>query len=469
MRTFWRLLALLLFSSLLIFAGIKDNPQVVIKTELGEITVEIYEQAAPITASNFLKYVDENLFQNSCFYRVVRMDNQPNDKIKIEVVQGGLFFTNPDNMLAPIEHETTKKTGVLHKDGVISMGRLDPGTATSEFFICVGDQPELDFGGRRNPDGQGFSAFGKVVAGMDVIRKIHQQPTEGQMLVSRVKIFNIVRINSDSNSMFVFPSGDQGKAHIEVIAPNGGEVWAEGETHEIRWKAEGVDEVQIAVAVGGKDKGHLGTGSPIHAQQGKFAWTIPQGFVTGFGVSKASNVRVMIYDARHREIYDISDGSFTIVGARPSSTEERVVPAIQDDKEYRDAIVHYYEALSGQQYRLAYDMLSRCKIVLTNADGSAVAFQPRQDFQVWLEAQKNIQDVKIKEVKRLIPLRNPEQHTADKGNALAILGIRSYKVTLEIKLHQENWTVRSGENTFFISVVKGTDGKIRILEIGTGP
>lgn len=194
MRTFWRLFALFLFSCTFIFAGIKDNPQVVIKTELGDITLEIYQQAAPITASNFLKYVDDDRFKDSCFYRVVRLDNQPNDKVKIEVIQGGLLFTNPDKMLPSIEHETTKKTGILHKDGVISMGRSEPGTATSEFFICVGDQPELDFGGKRNPDGQGFSAFGKVVAGMDVVRKIHQQPTEGQMLVSKVKTFNIVRI-----------------------------------------------------------------------------------------------------------------------------------------------------------------------------------------------------------------------------------------------------------------------------------
>jgi hypothetical protein len=274
---------------------------------------------------------------------------------------------------------------------------------------------------------------------------------------------------SDFNSASAIISRDQRKAYVEVIAPNGGEVWAEGETHEIHWKAEGVVEVQIAVAVGGKDKGHLGTGSPIDAQQGRFVWTIPQGFVTGFGVSKASNVRVMIYDAHHREIYDISDGSFTIVGARPSPTEERVVPAIQDDQEYREAIVRYYEALSGQHYRFAYDMLSQCKIVLTNADGSAVAFQPRQSFRVWLEAQKNIQNIEVKEVKRLIPLRNPEQHTADRGNALATLGIRSYKVTFNINLKRENWSVRSGENTFFISVVKGSDGKIRVLEIGTGP
>jgi peptidyl-prolyl cis-trans isomerase A (cyclophilin A) len=193
MKKLWRLFTLVIVFSVIIFGGDSENPQVVIQTELGDITVEIYDKAAPITASNFLRYVDEDRFKNSCFYRVVRMDNQPDDKIKIEVIQGGLAFTSRDKMLPPIEHETTKKTGILHKDGAISMGRLEPGTATSEFFICVGDQPELDFGGRRNPDGQGFSAFGKVVEGMDVVRKIHQLPAEGQMLVSRVKISNIER------------------------------------------------------------------------------------------------------------------------------------------------------------------------------------------------------------------------------------------------------------------------------------
>jgi len=194
MKKLWPSFTLVLFLSVLIFGGGSENPHVVIQTELGDITVEIYEKAAPVTASNFLRYVDEGRFKRSCFYRVVRMDNQPDDKIKIEVIQGGLAFTSRDKMLPPIKHETTKETGILHKDGAISMGRLGPGTATSEFFICVGDQPELDFGGKRNPDGQGFSAFGRVLEGMDVVRKIHQLPAEGQMLVSRVKISNIVRV-----------------------------------------------------------------------------------------------------------------------------------------------------------------------------------------------------------------------------------------------------------------------------------
>ncbi len=96
--------------------------------------------------------------------------------------------------MPPIEHETTQKTGVLHLVGTLSMARSEPGSAASEFFICIGEQPELDFGGRRNPDGQGFAAFGKVVAGMDVVKKIHQLPADGQMLISRVEIHNIDRL-----------------------------------------------------------------------------------------------------------------------------------------------------------------------------------------------------------------------------------------------------------------------------------
>jgi peptidyl-prolyl cis-trans isomerase A (cyclophilin A) len=172
-----------------------ENPHVVIQTELGNIEVEIFAEKAPVTAANFLKYVGQNCFKDACFYRIVTLDNQPNDEIKIEVIQGGLGFTEGATEFPPIEHETTEKTGVLHEDGVISMARLQPGTATSEFFICVGDQPELDFGGKRNPDGQGFAAFGRVVKGMDVVEKIHRQPSTNQMLDPRIKIRNIVRVN----------------------------------------------------------------------------------------------------------------------------------------------------------------------------------------------------------------------------------------------------------------------------------
>ena len=96
--------------------------------------------------------------------------------------------------LPPIIHETTAETGVRHKDGTISMARLEPGTANSEFFICINDQPDLDFDGKRNPDSQGFAAFGKVVSGMEFVRQIQQLPEKVQMLDKTVKIINIEKV-----------------------------------------------------------------------------------------------------------------------------------------------------------------------------------------------------------------------------------------------------------------------------------
>ena len=174
-------------------------PQVKMKTELGDIILEIDTIHAPVTAGNFLKYVDNKIFDSAYFYRVVRLDNQPNNKIKIEVIQGGLEDDNSPLSLPPIEHETTDKTGILHKDGVISMARNEPGTASSEIFICIGDQPELDFGGNRNPDGQGFAAFGKVIKGMDVVKEIQSKPDKEQMLITPVNIINVERINTGEN------------------------------------------------------------------------------------------------------------------------------------------------------------------------------------------------------------------------------------------------------------------------------
>jgi peptidyl-prolyl cis-trans isomerase A (cyclophilin A) len=157
-------------------------------TGVGDITLEIYVDKAPVTAGNFLKYVREKRFRGAAFYRVVRADNQPHNKVKISVIQGGLMDDIPGQSLPPIAHETTAHTGILHKDGVISMARLEPGTATSEFFICVGDQPELDLGGKRNPDGQGFAAFGRVTKGMEVVHRILRQPDKKQYLDPVIKI-----------------------------------------------------------------------------------------------------------------------------------------------------------------------------------------------------------------------------------------------------------------------------------------
>ncbi len=170
------------------------DPQIQIVTELGTIVIELYPEQAPLTVNNFLRYVVEDRFANSCFYRVVRADNQPHNKIKIAVVQGGLQVDEHPLMLPPIPHETTQQTGLRHADGTLSMARNEPGTASSEFFICVGDQPELDFGGKRNPDGAGFAAFGKVIAGLDVVRKIHQSPAREQALGPSIAITEIILV-----------------------------------------------------------------------------------------------------------------------------------------------------------------------------------------------------------------------------------------------------------------------------------
>jgi peptidyl-prolyl cis-trans isomerase A (cyclophilin A) len=168
-----------------------NNPRVRIRTQVGDILLELYIQQAPITVRNFLQYIEEDRFREATFHRVVRMDNQPNNEFKIEVIQGGLKDDDHPLNLPPIMHETTQQTGIRHSNGTLSMARNEPGSAQSDFFICIGDQPELDFGGRRNPDGQGFAAFGKVVEGMDVVEKIHQSPATDQNLEPNILILGM--------------------------------------------------------------------------------------------------------------------------------------------------------------------------------------------------------------------------------------------------------------------------------------
>jgi len=170
------------------------NPRVIIKLEVGNILLELFPGKAPVTTQNFLRYLDENRFKEAVFYRSVHLNNQPNNIVKIQVIQGGLKNEDHSDRLPPIPHETTVQTGILHRDGVISMARNEPGTASSEFFICIGDQPELDFGGKRNPDGQGFAAFGRVIEGMAVVRQIQNQPEQEQYLSADIRILEIKRV-----------------------------------------------------------------------------------------------------------------------------------------------------------------------------------------------------------------------------------------------------------------------------------
>ena len=176
-----------------VFAA-EPPPRVRIDTALGTITVELNPAGAPATAANFLRYVDGGFYSDGEFFRTVTEDNQPEDTVKIEVIQGAANSARRADGYPPIELERTSGSALSHVDGAISMARSGPDTATDSFFICVGDQPELDFGGRRNPDGQGFAVFGVVVEGMDVVRRIHNSPAGGQSLDPPIRIQQAIQI-----------------------------------------------------------------------------------------------------------------------------------------------------------------------------------------------------------------------------------------------------------------------------------
>jgi peptidyl-prolyl cis-trans isomerase A (cyclophilin A) len=188
----WRIVVC---ATLLLASGADPTPpvRVLIRTEKGDIEVELDAAKAPITVANFLRYVDGKCYDNGHFHRAARLDNQPDNKIKIEVIQASTDPNRTKEESPPIKLERTNKTGLAHKNGTISMARDGPDTATSDFFFCIGDQPELDFGGKRNPDGLGFAAFGRVTRGMDVVKKIQSAPSKEQALTPPVKILSVTR------------------------------------------------------------------------------------------------------------------------------------------------------------------------------------------------------------------------------------------------------------------------------------
>jgi peptidyl-prolyl cis-trans isomerase A (cyclophilin A) len=181
--------------------AVQARVEVLMSTSVGDIRIELYPDRAPVTVSNFLALVDGKHLDDGTFYRVVSPANDNGSPV-ISVIQGGIG--DREGPFAPIAHETTADTGLLHVDGAISMARAGPGTATTEFFICIGDQPALDFGATRNPDRQGFAVFGRVVDGMKVVRAIHKSPAnaptdneyiKGQLLSEPVIVRSVRRVN----------------------------------------------------------------------------------------------------------------------------------------------------------------------------------------------------------------------------------------------------------------------------------
>jgi peptidyl-prolyl cis-trans isomerase A (cyclophilin A) len=170
------------------------NIRVEIETGEGDIVIELYLKKAPQSVKAFLEIIDKGYYKNCSFYRVLNNDNQPSNAPKAELVQGGLWNrTKKRPELPKVVHETTQQTGLHHKRGTVSLARESPGTATSEFFICMEDQPGLDFGGENNPDGQGYAAFGRVIKGMDVVNKIFRKPESDQYFDPPVPIYSIER------------------------------------------------------------------------------------------------------------------------------------------------------------------------------------------------------------------------------------------------------------------------------------
>ncbi len=162
-----------------------------ILTSLGNIELKLYPEKAPVTVANFIHYIETAKYDSTSFFRVTTEENEKDKDIQISVVQGG--YIPQEDCFDAIELETTRMTGLQHKVGAISMARGGPNTATSSFFICTKDEPELDFGGARNADGQGFATFGEVVKGIDVLLKIQELDNIDQMLVNPI-IINTIRI-----------------------------------------------------------------------------------------------------------------------------------------------------------------------------------------------------------------------------------------------------------------------------------
>lgn len=171
------------------------NPHVSINTSMGEIELELYPDKAPKTVAAFLSYVDSGYYKNCAFYRVIKADQLPND-FNTGIIQGGIYHSHSDMIgkVKSIPHESTKQTGLSHVDGTVSFASLGAGTATTEFFICIGDQSPLDYGRSGSTDGQGFAAFGTVVKGMKVVRKIQSQNSYGEMFERKIDILNIERL-----------------------------------------------------------------------------------------------------------------------------------------------------------------------------------------------------------------------------------------------------------------------------------
>jgi peptidyl-prolyl cis-trans isomerase A (cyclophilin A) len=185
-----------------------------IETSMGQIFAEIYDDKAPKTAAYFMRYVDDGFYNGAKIYRSLRRDNQDASSTKIDIVEMGHCNDYYDRILRfgmsegeeydetlgfqppypKISVETTEQTGITHENGTLSLGRDTVDQVDTNVFICIGSQSDLDFNGKRHPDGYGFSAFGRIVEGMDIVEEIHALPVIGQRIQEDIKIYKIYRL-----------------------------------------------------------------------------------------------------------------------------------------------------------------------------------------------------------------------------------------------------------------------------------
>jgi peptidyl-prolyl cis-trans isomerase A (cyclophilin A) len=167
-------------------------PHIVISTNFGDIEAELYPEKAPKTVAAFLQYIDSGYYKNALFYRVILQEGL-SPASNAGIIQGGIWQVgnNTHASIAGIPHETTKKSSLSHTDGTLSLARTGLGTASTEFFICIGDQTQYDFGNDGVGDKQGYAAFGKVTKGMNVARLIQQQSSIGDSFREKILIKNI--------------------------------------------------------------------------------------------------------------------------------------------------------------------------------------------------------------------------------------------------------------------------------------
>lgn len=172
-----------------------DNPHIEIQTEYGDIEAELYPSKAPQTVVAFLKNVNNKVYDKATFYRVLKNEDLA-EQYNSGLIQGGIYDANPklENTLPAIVHESPKQTGLSHTSGTLSMARTEPGTARSEFFICIGDQTQFDSSRSTNPDGLGYAAFGRVVKGMKIVRKIQALENNGDKILYPAIIKKIIQL-----------------------------------------------------------------------------------------------------------------------------------------------------------------------------------------------------------------------------------------------------------------------------------